>query len=556
MNRKNNNNQLKIISLGGFGLVTQNMFVYETPDDIVIVDCGMGFPDEEMLGVDLVIPDISYLEDKKDKIRGMVLTHGHEDHIGATRFLLPRLPSVPIFGSKLTVDLLDRKLDEADVAADLRVVDRERTLKLGDFSIDFIQVTHSIPEALHLMIKTSYGNVYHGADFKIDWTPIDGCQVEVEKMVEAGQAGVDLMLSDCLRAEREGYTPSEQSLIEIFRREVSKAEGRFLVTTISSNISRLKTAIDVSLDENRKICLVGRSIRESVKTARKLGYIKLPKKAEISPREVDKYPPEQVTLLVAGSQAQTGSALDRITAGEDYHLEIEEADFVVFSSDYIPGTESSIQNLIDDLMRQGATVSYMDIKEDLHVSGHAAQGGLSLLMHLVKPEYLLPIGGDFRKMKQYALLAQRNGYREDNVLLPETGDIITVGPKRAAIDGKTKTRDVLVDGLGVGDVGNVVLRDRETLAEEGVVAVFLTLDENMQPVYPPEVTSRGFVYTKIKDGQEILKQTEKEVRKIVNQLKKGATIKQVRYRLQDHLEKFLYETTGRRPMIMTAIIKA
>ena len=466
--------QLKLISLGGFGLVTKNMFVYETPEDIVIIDCGMGFPDEEMLGVDLVIPDISYLKNKKDKIRGIILSHGHEDHIGATRFLLPELPRVPIFGSNLTIALVKRKLSEVNVAADLRVIDRRRTLRLGKFNIDFIQVTHSIPETLHIFMMTPYGNIYHGTDFKFDWTPIDGNQIEVEKMVKAGETGVDLMLSDCLRSEREGYTPSEQTLVEIFEREIGKAKGRFIVTTMSSNISRLKTAIEVSLARGRKIVLAGRSIKEIVKIGCQLGYIHLSRQQEISSRRMSKYPPNKITILAAGSQGQTGSALDRIASGEYDDIRVQPDDFVVFSTDYIPGNESSIQSLIDSFMKQGATVSYMDIIEDLHVSGHGAQRELSLLMHLVKPRYLLPIGGGFRQMKQYALLAQRNGYAKDKILLPLSGDIISLEKGKAKIDGHTQTRNIMVDGLGVGDVGNVVLRDRDVLSKEGVVVAVLT----------------------------------------------------------------------------------
>ena len=548
--------QLKLISLGGFGLVTKNMFVYETPEDIVIIDCGMGFPDEEMLGVDLVIPDISYLKNKKDKIRGIILSHGHEDHIGATRFLLPQLPRVPVFGSNLTIALVKRKLNEVHVAADLRIIDRRQTLHLGKFNIDFIQVAHSIPETLHIFMTTPYGNIYHGTDFKFDWTPIDGNQIEVEKMVKASETGVDLMLSDCLRSEREGYTPSEQTLVEIFEREIDKAKGRFIVTTMSSNISRLKTAIDVSLKHGRKIVLAGRSIKEIVKIGCQLGYIHLSRQQEVSPRQISKYSPDKITILAAGSQGQTGSALDRIASGDHDSIKIRPDDFVVFSTDYIPGNESSIQSLIDSIMKQGATVSYMDIIEDLHVSGHGAQRELSLLMHLVKPRYLLPIGGGFRQMKQYALLAQRNGYTKDKILLPSSGDIIGLENGKAKIDGHAQTRNIMVDGLGVGDVGNVVLRDRDVLSKEGVVVIVLTLDkETLKSIVKPKVLSRGFVYGEIEDGREILRLAEEEIGKIINKSHQGNNVKQLKYKIQDQLEKFFYKTTGRRPMVLIIAIR-
>ncbi|MDD3532204.1 MAG: ribonuclease J [Candidatus Shapirobacteria bacterium] len=548
--------QLKIVSLGGFGLVTKNMFVYETPKDIIIVDCGIGFPDEEMLGVDLVIPDISYLKDKKDKIRGIVISHGHEDHFGALPFLLPLLPKVPIFSSKLALAIAERKLKENRIRADLRVADRTKPLKLGDFEINFIQVTHSVPETQHMFIKTPYGNVYHGSDFKFDWTPIDKSKIEVKKMVEASHEGVDLMLSDCLRSEREGYTESEQTLVEIFEREIAKARGRFIVTTMSSNISRLKTAIDVSLARGRKVALAGRSIIEVVKIGREFGYLNLPKDMEVDVRKIANYPDDKITLLVAGSQAQSGSSLDRIASQTHDNIRIKPGDFVVFSTDYIPGNESSIQTVIDLLMRQGAEVSYMDISEDLHVSGHGARGDLALLINLVKPKFLLPIGGGFRQMKQYSLLAQRIGYQEDKVLLPSSGDVIGLANQEAKIIGRFEARDVMVDGLGVGDVGNVVLRDREILSREGVVSAVVMLDKNkMQTIQEPAVLSRGFVYGQIRDGKEILLLAQKEISRIINGAQKGSGVRDLKVAIQDSLEKFFYRTTGRRPMVLLTIIE-
>ncbi len=558
MNEENNKRQdeLKIVSLGGFGLVTKNMFVYETPKDILIIDCGIGFPDEEMLGVDLVIPDISYLKDKKSKIRGIIISHAHEDHFGALPFLLPLLPKVPIFSSRLAVNIIERKLRENRIRADLRQVDRKRTLSLGDFQVDFTQVTHSVPEALHMYIKTPYGKVYHGSDFKFDWTPIDKTKIEVEKMVWASREGVDLMLSDCLRSEREGYTESEQTLTEIFEREIAKAKGRFIVTTMSSNISRLKTAIDVSLSCGRKIALVGRSIIEIIKISRNLGYLDLPSEMEVDSKRINKYPDDKITLLVAGSQAQSGSSLDRIASQTHRNIKIKSGDFIVFSTDYIPGNESSIQTAIDLLMRQGAQVSYMDISEDLHVSGHGAQGDLALLINLVKPKFLLPIGGSFRQMKQYSFLAQKIGYQENEILLPSSGDIIGLNNNRAKIVGKFEARDVMVDGLGVGDVGNVVLRDREILSREGVVSAVIMLDRNkMQTIQEPEVLSRGFVYGQIKDGKEILSLAQKEISRIINSAQKDTSIRDLKVSIQDSLEKFFYQTTGRRPMVLLTIIE-
>ena len=538
--------------------MTKNMFAYETPRDIMIIDCGIGFPDEEMLGVDLVIPDIAYLKDKYRKIRGVILTHGHEDHIGAVPYLLPKLPKVPIFSSRLTLALVREKLKENGLSADLREVDRRKELSLGsDFRISFIQVTHSIPETLHLFIRTPYGNVYHGTDFKFDWTPIDGTRVEVEKMVKAREEGVSLLLSDSLRSEREGYTPSERTLVGIFEREIKKAKGRFIVTTMSSNISRLKTVIGASRSDNRRVALVGRSIREAVRIGRELGYLDFPREVEIKEDKIGNFPPRQITLLVAGSQAQVGSALSRIANGINRHIKIIPDDMVVFSSDYIPGNESSIQSLIDLLMRQGATVSYIDIIEDLHVSGHGAQGDLSLLINLVKPKFLLPIGGSFRQMKQYALIAQRIGYEKRAILLPRPNDVVELGKRGAYIGGQIETREVMVDGLGVGDVGKVVLRDREVLAKEGMTVVILGVDQNSSSlVFGPEIVSRGFVYGQMKDGREILSLAKEEAKAALLDIKnKPANLKIVRERVQNRLEKFFYKTTGRWPMVLVVAIE-
>jgi len=550
---------LKIISLGGFSRVTRNMFVYETPQDILLVDCGVGFPNEEMLGVDLVIPDIKYLlkPEKKRKIRGLILTHGHEDHIGAVPYILPKLPPIPIFGSRLTVALVKEKLKERKMHADLRIVNREKELVLGDFRLQFIQVTHSIPETLHLFIRTPYGHIYHGTDFKFDWTPIDGTHVEVEKMVKAREAGVDLLLSDCLRSEREGYTPSERSLVNIFEREIAKAKGRFLVTTMSSNLSRLKTAINVSRAHHRRLVLVGRSIRQAVRIGRELGYIDLSPREEVKEEKIGQYPPSSLTLLVAGSQAQVGSALHRIANGENRHIKIMPGDTVVFSSDYIPGNESSIQQLIDLLMRKGATVSYIDIVEDLHVSGHGAQGDLSLLINLLRPKKMLPIGGNFRQMKHYSLLAQSIGYRQEDILLPDEDESLILEAGKARLSEPVETHEVMVDGLGVGDVGNVVLRDREILAREGVVTVVLGWDKNKGAlVFGPQILSRGFIYEQMKDGQQIISLAKKEIMSILKKFSgRSFVLRIVREEIKNHLEKFFYRLTGRWPMILVVIVE-
>lgn len=422
-------NKLKIISLGGFGLVTQNLFIYEYKDDILLVDCGVGFPDEELPGADLIVPDVSYLQKDKKKIKGIVLTHGHEDHIGGLPFVLPKLgKNIPLYGSRLTMALVEEKLAEFGVAARINIVDSDEKINLGVFSVEFVHVTHSIPDTFHLIINTPLGTIYHGSDFKFDWTPVLEAQTEVGKIALAGNKGILLLLSDCLRSEKPGYTLSEAMIEESLEREIRDCIGKFFVTTMSSNVSRWKQAIGVINRHQRKIALVGRSVEKIIKIASHLGYLRMPKEMVIKTRQIKRFRPNKVALLVAGSQAQVGSALDRIAAGEFYDIQIEPGDKVVFSADYIPGNEVAIHRLIDSLSRQGADVSYSEILDDLHVSGHAAQEELALMLALTRPKYALPIGGAFRQMKQYALLAQKMGYKTESIFLPEKNQTIEILP--------------------------------------------------------------------------------------------------------------------------------
>lgn len=551
---KKNREGIRVISLGGFANITGNMFLYESPRDIIVVDCGVSFPSEEMLGVDLTIPDISYLQkkEKRRKLKGIILSHGHDDHISALPYILPKLPKVPVFGSRWALTLARDKMEEFGKEGQFEQVSQGKKIRLGDFSVEFVEVTHSIPETLHLVISSPVGIFYHAADFKLDLRPVMGKPADQDLIAEIGRRGVLCMASDCLRAEKEGFTPSESKLKEVFEREITSCQGRFFVTAISSNLSRLKQAIEVSIAQGRKVVLVGRSIEKNIALALKFGYLKFSPKTFLSIKEAEKRSPSSLTLLVAGSQAQRGSALERIAAGE-HQINIRPKDKVVFSTDPIPGNEVGIYQLIDNLYRLGAQVSYTDILSDLHVSGHGASGDLKKLIQLVKPRFLLPIGGNFRHMVAYQKLANGLGYKDEEVLLPDDGQTILFSPDRKTrFDKKIPVRSVLVDALGVGDVGNVVLRDRQVLSKEGIVVVVVVVDSATKKlILPPDILTRGFVY--VKRSEKLLKEAEEEVDRIF--LKPPRNFRLAREKIQESLEKFFLEKTGRRPMILTQLVE-
>jgi len=548
---------LKIISLGGFGHVTKNMFVYETPRDIIIVDVGVGFPETEMLGVDLVIPDISYLRDKKEKIRAIFLTHGHDDHLGALPYILPQLgEKLPIYASRWAMALVKDKLSEFGLTPNIEEVSEGRRVRAGEFTLDFIRVTHSIPDTLHLVIRTPVGIIYHAADFKLDLRPVMGPPTNQALVRRVGDEGVLCLLSDCLRSENPGFTPPEAALEEMFQQEISQTSGKFIVTTMSSNLSRLKQAIDVALKNGRKVVLVGRSIEKNIEIATKLKYISYPKDVFVPKKLINKYPANSLALLVAGSQGQLGSAMDRLVAGEIEQIKIKPGDKVVFSADYIPGNETAIYNMIDNIYRLGGEAVYADIRSGIvHVSGHGAQGDLSKLMEMIRPRFLVPIGGNYRHMMAYKKLAITNGFKPEQVLLRDDGQIIEfteqgLSPTKQRIE----VGQVMVDALGVGDVGDVVLRDRKILSEEGIVVAILPLNQNsLRLEGEPEIVSRGFVY--IRENQELLNEARVGVRKAIEEHRGRPDRRAIRERVQNFLEKFLYHKTGRRPMVLVVQIE-
>lgn len=548
---------LKITSLGGFGDVNRNMFVYELPNDgdILIVDCGIGFPTDEMLGVDLLIPDISYLKNKEHRIKGMLISHGHEDHVGALPYILPNLPNFPIYASKLTAALGQNKLDEYQINRHINIIDPQQTLQIGDYTIKPIRVSHSIPDTLHFYIQSPLAKVYHGADFKFDWTPVDGIQPEVAKIATAGNSGIDLLISDCLGSERKGATRSELELYDMFNREISTCKGKFIVTAMSSSISRLQQVIEVSVAHGRKIAALGRSIEKNIRIATELRYLKVKPNQFIRPEKIKSMPPHQLTLLVAGSQGQPGSALQRAATSEHRLLEIKPGDKVVFSTDYIPGSETSIHAAIDALYKQGAIVIYADIKDDLHVSGHGSQADLKLLLGLTRPQYALPIGGTYRHMVHYKILAQNMGHPSKNILMPSANHCIYVNSQKCYIGEKQNINNIMVDGLGIGDVGNIVLRDRKVLAEEGIVIVLLETDLNTnQLIGTPDIITRGFVY--IKEQDQLLNEAKKLVSKALNRHSDLTDWHLIKETTVTTLQKFFNKRLNRHPMILPVIIEA
>ncbi len=552
---------IRIIPLGGIGDVTKNMYLYEyrrnqnDVSDILIVDCGIGFPDENMYGIDLVIPDVSYLKNKKDKIRAIVLTHGHEDHIGALPYILPEIKA-PVFGTRLTAALAEVKLREFGLHGNLQIIKNQDILHLGPFTVEPVHVTHSIPDAINLIIRTPIGIFYHGSDFKFDWTPIDGKQTEVGKIARVSKEGFLCLLSDCVRVESPGYTLSEQIIEDTLEKEIRHCQGKFIFTTQSSNISRIQQAINVAIRNNKKIAFLGRSIEENVAVAKKLNYLVFPDIFTIREKDIKRFNQKELFFIVTGSQAQPNSALSRIAEGQHKYVTISPGDVVVFSADPIPGYENAIHNLIDALTIAGAKVSYSEISEDLHVSGHGAANDLALMIGLTSPKYIIPIGGTFRQMKHYASLAQKMNYKQNQIILPLIGDIIEFDSlHNFRISQKLDLKNIMVDGLGVGDIGNIVLRDRQTMANEGIVIAVVPIEQNSgQVTSDPDIISRGFVF--MKESGKLIKQAKKIVLNSLH-LKKGRIFdwQYVRKQIEGNLEEFLYKETHRRPLVLAVIIK-
>ncbi|KKQ84704.1 MAG: RNA-metabolising metallo-beta-lactamase [Candidatus Daviesbacteria bacterium GW2011_GWF2_38_7] len=551
----NSSQPLKIIPLGGVGDVTKNMYVYEYGDDIIIVDCGVGFPDEAMPGVDLVIPDISYLRSKIDKIRGIIITHGHEDHIGGLAYIWPEL-QVPIYTQKLTAGFIRAKFTEHNLPKDKIIeVKFDQKLDLGNFKISFYMVSHSIPDSMGIVIKTPQGCVIHQADFKIDWTPVSGQVTDVGAVAKLGSEGVLLLLIDCLRVEKAGFNKSEKSIEESFEKASNETAGKLLITMTSSNVSRMQQAINVAKKHDRKVAIVGRSFENNFQVSRDLGYLHVPPGIMIAPEAISSFDPAKLLVLIAGAQGQSDSSLTRAANEEHRFIKLREGDSVVFSADPIPSTESAQNALIDSLSRLGVTVYYSAVNSSLHVSGHAALEELRLMVNLIKPKYLFPIGGTYRHMEAFSKMAQDMGYDKKQILPAEDGDIIEIRKDDIKLAGKVEVQNVYVDGLGIGDVGHVVLRDRQKMSEEGGVVVVVSMDSHTgRLVSDVDVISRGFVF------EEMAKDLLEDAKRLVKETLEKHTHKSADWRfdrkiIEDVLEKFLYKATERRPLILPIIVE-
>lgn len=546
---------LKLLPLGGIGGVTKNMYVYEYAGRILIVDCGIGFPQNNMLGVDVLIPDISYLRDKLDQIEGILLTHAHDDHIAALPYILPELPDLPIYGSKLTIAFAQDRLKEYDIQADFREFPDDHGLILGDFEIESIKVTHSVPDCRHYAIHTPVGTVYHGSDFKFDLTPVDGVVSEYHKMTRIGQEGVLCLLADCLRSEKMSHSLSESILKETFEREIRGVQGKFIVTAMSSNIHRVQQAIDVAVADGRKIAFLGRSIEQNVRTATKLGLFNLPPNSMIHKKKIEQLPGREVCVIIAGSQGQPESSLSRAAQGGHTLITINPEDKVIFSSEAIPGNEDNVYAAIDAISRIGADVAYSDLNDNLHVSGHASAVEQQLLIEMIKPKFLVPIGGTYRHMVQFRKLAKDMNHPEANVFLLTDGQTLELEPNQARLGQEIKLRHIMVDGTGVGDIGNIVLSDRRSLADSGIVMVVIPMSrETKQIVGDIQVVSRGFVF--MKQAQELIdKLTQTTIETIDKNQHLLEDWTKLRREIEASLNEQIYQETEREPLILPVMVE-
>ena len=547
---------IRLIPLGGLGEVGKNMMVVEYGDDIIIIDAGVMFPDEEMFGVDLVIPDTSYLNDKKDRIRGILITHGHEDHIGSLSYVLPMLDFPPVYATRLTQGLINVKLKERrllDKASVTAVTPADR-VKLGECEAEFFRVNHSIPDAVGVVIHTPIGSVVHTGDYKFDYTPTSGRPADLGSIGRIGNEGVLLMMGDSTRVESAGFTPSERVINDSFDKIFANAPGRILIATFASLLSRVQLVIDTAVRYERQVALVGRSMVNNVQMAIELGYLNVPKATLIRAEDINKFPPERVVLICTGSQGEPTSALTRI-ANQDHRLvRIQSGDTVILSATPVPGNEKMVNRTINNLFKQGAEVFYQGIAT-VHVSGHAAQEELKLMLAMVHPKFFMPIHGEYRQLVLHAKLANSMGIPADHIIVAEDGDIVEVTPEAVKVVNHTPCGNVFVDGLGVGDVGQVVMRDRQVLAQDGILLAVLTVDkETGQPLAGPDIISRGFVY--MRDAEELLESArERILESFIGLNGHSSDWSFVKDKIKHTLSEFLYEKTHRRPMILPVVME-
>ncbi|PKM79903.1 MAG: ribonuclease J [Firmicutes bacterium HGW-Firmicutes-14] len=548
--------KLSLIPLGGMGEIGKNMMVVKYGENILVIDSGLKFPEEEMLGIDIVIPDITYLLENREIVRGIVLTHGHEDHIGALPYVLRQI-NVPVYGTKLTLGLLQGKLKENNVAGGvtLNTVKPRDSVEIGPFRVEFIRVSHSIPDAVAIAVHTPIGTVLHTGDFKFDQTPVDGQITDFQKFAELGQKGTLVLLSDSTNVERPGVTMSERVVGNTFDEAFRAAKGRIIIATFASNVHRLQQAIAAAYRYDRKVAIAGRSMVNVVGIATELGYIDFPKELYVELDEINRLPADRVTILTTGSQGEPMSALTRMAMSDHRQVEIIPGDTVIISASPIPGNEKLVARTIDHLFKQGADVIYESFS-GIHVSGHPSQEELKMMLNLVKPKFFIPLHGEYRHLIKHANLAAETGVPRSNVFVVENGQVVEVKRNSARLNGRVTAGRVLVDGLGVGDVGNIVLRDRKLLSQDGILIVVVTMNkESGTIVAGPDIVSRGFVY--VRESEELIEEAKEKVKIALQKCEeKGITEwASIKSNVRDATSKYLYEKTRRRPMILPIIME-
>ncbi len=554
-NRTKNDANLKVIPIGGLNEIGKNMTLLEYKDQILIIDCGMSFPDDEMYGIDIVIPDFSYIIANREKVVGMVLTHGHEDHIGAIPYLLKNI-KIPIYATRLTLGLVENKLKEHNVIGDLRTVTAGEKVKLGSFEVEFIRTTHSIADAVCLSIDTPSGRIFHSGDFKVDYTPVDGEPIDFSKLAELGRKGVTLMLCDSTNATRPGFTSSERVVGKTLENIFQNAKQRIIIATFSSNVHRVQRIIENAVKFGRKVAVSGRSMENVVALAIDLGYLDIPPGTMVDLKMTRNIPDEKLVIITTGSQGEPMSALSRIASGEHKAIKLKKGDMVILSSTPIPGNEKTVSNVVNKLFEKGAEVIYSDIA-DIHVSGHACQEELKLLHSLIKPKFFMPVHGEYRHLIQHAHLAESLGLSNENIFVLENGDALNVSRQKASITrGKVEADAILVDGLGVGDVGNIVLRDRKMLSESGLIIVVAAIEKGSNHVVSgPDIISRGFVY--VRENEELMEDARRVAvealeKCIDKRIKDWNTLKA---KVRDELSSYIFQTTKRSPIILPIFLE-
>ena len=549
--------KLKIIPLGGLHEIGKNITVFEYEDEIIIVDCGISFPEDDMLGVDLVIPDVTYLVKNQEKIKGMVITHGHEDHIGGIPYFLKQI-NVPIYATRLTAGLISNKLEEHKLlrSTDMRIVNQGDTIKLGkNFKVEFIRSSHSIPDSVMLAITTPAGTVLHTGDFKVDYTPIDGQIMDFGRIAELGQQGILALMADSTNAERRGFTMSESSVGEVFEKLFLNCTKRIVVATFASNVHRIQQIVNSAVKYGRKIAVCGRSMINMISTAIELGYIDCPENLFIDIDMIGSYTDDQLVIITTGSQGEPMSALTRMAAGDHRKVKITPNDLIIISATPIPGNEKYVSKVIDDLMQLGAEVVYSALA-DVHVSGHACQEEQKLILALAKPKYFIPVHGEYRQLRAHQETAELMEIDKDNIFMLTNGRVLEIDSEEARFNGSVPSGRVLVDGLGVGDVGNIVLRDRQHLAQDGLIVIVLTMDSQTgEVVAGPDVISRGFVY--VRESENLMDDVKSVVRHEVSKceergVRDWSTIKST---VKENLRDYLFIKTKRNPMIIPIIME-